>query len=169
MSRYVVRDATLDDAPLLAAAERAVAAIPGRLVSLPHELKDAHFAARIAALARDPHGRYLVAEHDGVIVGHAQLDPMGLHRTRHVVRLTLVVHPGREGRGAGRALLEALVAWARATPGIDKVELLARATNEPALALYRKLGFEEEGRFRGRVKLDDGSAIDDVAMALFVR
>ncbi len=40
-----------------------------------------------------------------------------------------------------------------------------RATNEGAIALYRKFEFIEEGRFRGRVKLPDGTLVDDVAMA----
>jgi len=46
-----------------------------------------------------------------------------------------------------------------------KVELLVRATNERAIRLYRALGFVEEGRFRDRVRLPDGTLVDDIAMA----
>jgi len=38
-------------------------------------------------------GRYVVAEKDGKIVGHALLDPMPLEALSHVFRLTIVVHP----------------------------------------------------------------------------
>jgi RimJ/RimL family protein N-acetyltransferase len=57
--------------------------------------------------------------------------------------------------------------WANQTPHVKKIELLVRATNQRAIRLYSKLGFLEEGRFRDRVRLPDGSFVDDLAMAWF--
>src|SRR5258706_10048 len=82
-----------DDAPLLAAAERAIATIPGRLASRPDEIDDD--AIRRLILALDERGGiYLVAERAGAIVGHAFLEPLALATTSHVVRLMIAVHEG---------------------------------------------------------------------------
>jgi ribosomal protein S18 acetylase RimI-like enzyme len=164
-----IRAAREDDASVLAAAERAIAAEPGQLVSLPDELVAERFARKIAALAVAENGRYLVAEMGGAIVGHGLLDPLPLAAVRHVAHLTLAVHPGWQGRGVGRALLEALVEWARTAPAVGKIELHVRAPNERAQALYRDVGFVEVGRWRRRVQIAPGQYVDDVAMDLLVK
>jgi RimJ/RimL family protein N-acetyltransferase len=46
--------------------------------------------------------------------------------------------------------------------GLEKIELTVHASNEPAIALYRSLGFEEEGK-RRRGWLVDG-AYDDIVL-----
>jgi ribosomal protein S18 acetylase RimI-like enzyme len=166
-----IRTATVEDAPLLAAAEMATARTPGLLVSKPEELNANAFAARIAELeAPGLRGRYIVACNErNEIVGHALLDPMPLTRVAHVFRLTIVVHPGNTDRGVGRSLMSDLQRWSRTNSRVEKIELMVRATNARAIALYRSCGFVEEGRFAKRIKLEDGSYIDDLAMAWFAR
>lgn len=61
-----------------------------------------------------------------------------------------------------------LMAWAESHPRIEKVELRVRATNARAIALYKRFGFVEEGRFEKRIRLPDGSYIADLSMARFV-
>lgn len=46
-SNFKIREATVEDAHILASAERKIAKIPGRLASLPHEIKDEAFMAKI--------------------------------------------------------------------------------------------------------------------------
>jgi ribosomal protein S18 acetylase RimI-like enzyme len=171
MSRpeLTIRSARVEDAHVLAQAERAVAATPGLLVSQPAELTDERFAQKIAFLGGAENGHYLVAETEGQIVGHGMLDPLSLAAVRHVVHLTLVVHPGWQGRGIGRALLGSLIEWAKSAPAVEKIELHVRSSNTPALALYRKMGFTEAGRWRRRVKVAAGQYLDDVAMELLVK
>jgi ribosomal protein S18 acetylase RimI-like enzyme len=161
-----IRQARIEDASTLCAAERQIARTPGFLVSQPDELRTDAYAALITVLAGGS-GCYLVAEEKGNIVGHAFLEPMSLRSIRHVVRLTLVVHPGHDGRGIGSALMNALRDWARSAPAVEKVELMVRSTNDRARRLYEKFGFVEEGRFRKRIRLPDRTYIDDVAMAWF--
>lgn len=163
-----IRPARVDDAPTLARAERTIAAQPGLLASQPAELTDERFARKIEALGRADNGCYRVAEAAGEIVGHGMLDPLPLAALRHVVHLTLVAHPGWQGVGVGRALLGALIEWAKAAPAVEKIELHVRSSNEPAQALYRAMGFTEMGRWRRRIKLGPGRYLDDVAMELFV-
>ncbi len=51
-------------------------------------------------------------------------------------------------RGLGRRLLERVVAWAR-RDGATRILLEVRRDNTPARALYRGLGFVEQGSRRG--------------------
>jgi RimJ/RimL family protein N-acetyltransferase len=83
-----------------------------------------------------------------------------------VVTLDICVHPGHSRRGHGRALLGALVDWARQRPELRKIELWVRASNHPAIALYQGLGFVEEGRLREHVRVADGVYVDDVCFGL---
>lgn len=169
MSPPVLRDARAEDAPALCAAEQAVVrAHDGLFVSEPDELRDGAFAERIASLT-DGSGRYLVVERDAELLAHACLWPMGLRKVSHVLRLEMCVHLGHWRQGHGRVLLEALLTWARANPRAIKVELLVRATNLPAVALYRGAGFTEEGRLHRRVRLRNGQFVDDLSMALHLR
>ena len=164
-----IRNATVADADALCEAEQDVAAhYPGLLVSLPDELVPSAHRERIVK-ATNGIGKYLVAEVDGQMVGHASLSPMGLKQVSHVLRLDMCVHTGHWHKGYGRALLDGMVTWARANPDVSKIELLVRSTNTPAVRLYRSSGFAEEGRHRNRVKLQDGRLVDDIAMALLLR
>jgi ribosomal protein S18 acetylase RimI-like enzyme len=163
-----IRRARSEDAPLLAAAERAIAIIPGRLASRPDELHDEAFRKTIVDLNDRGRGNYLVAEREGTVVGHALLEPLPLAVTSHVVRLTIAVHEGHQRQGVGRALMNELLAWARSSPLVEKAELQVRASNAGAIALYRSLGFVEEGRKTKRLKIGPNQYIDDVYMALWV-
>ncbi len=64
--------------------------------------------------------------------------------------------------------MEALIDWARANPRVEKIELRVRSSNVRAIALYRALGFVEEGRFRHRIKVAARTYVDDMAMGMRV-
>jgi RimJ/RimL family protein N-acetyltransferase len=162
----IIRTALKTDAAILWDAERRTAITPGLLASRPGEIPVERFEEKIETLVTG--GRYVVAEIDGTTVGHAFLEPLGsLAATSHVFVLTIVVHPGMLGRGIGSALLGHLLEWAAQDARVMKVELRVRSTNTRAIALYKKLGFVEEGRFRRRLRLEDGTFIDDLTMAWF--
>lgn len=165
---HSIRKARREDAPLLAAAERAIASVPGELASRPNEIDDDAVRKMILDLNDRGRGNYLVAEHAGAVVGHAFLESLSLAATSHVVRLMIVVHEGNQRRGVGRALMDELLRWARSNPSVEKVELHVRSSNEPAIALYRSLGFVEEGRKARRLKIGPNEYLDDVYMALWV-
>lgn len=71
------------------------------------------------------------------------------------------VDPEARGRGAGRALLGAVVAWARAG-GLGTLELWVTEGNSPAASLYRASGFRDTGR---RDVLPSNPALRTVQMA----
>jgi ribosomal protein S18 acetylase RimI-like enzyme len=160
-----IRLATIHDATSFCLAEQAIAAqFPGLLVSTPEELTVENFNDRIKQSAADV-GRYLALEIAGLTVAHGSLTPMLLKRLAHIVGLDLCVHSGYWRKGHGQALLIQLMQWAKSDSGASKIELLVRAENEGAVALYRKHGFTVEGRLAGRVRLDSGRLVDDLAMA----
>jgi L-phenylalanine/L-methionine N-acetyltransferase len=163
-----IRDARIEEAELLCNAEREIIALhEGLLVSLVDELRVEAFQERISCALLGV-GKYLVAETENKIVGHASLRPMDLRQISHVFRLDMCVHQQHWRQGHGRALLEALIDWAIKHPSAHKIELLVRSSNIPAIALYRSLGFTEEGRHVDRVKLVSGRFIDDIAMSLLL-
>jgi ribosomal protein S18 acetylase RimI-like enzyme len=160
-----IRPATPGDAHALWEAESATAALPGQLASRPEEISIVSLDARIRTASQA--GCFFVAEANGRLLGHAVLEPMGLIAIQHVYRLTIVVHPGQTGLGIGTALLQHIQRWAASRPDLHKIELNVRATNASAIRLYTRLGFQEEGRFRDRIRLPTGEFIDDLAMAWF--
>jgi len=103
-----------------------------------------------------------VAEQEGAIVGWCDAipgDPTA--GTAHVGRLGMGVVREFRGQGIGRRLLDATINRARAI-GLEKIELSVYASNRPAIALYKKCGFFEEGR-KKRGRFIDG-AYDDVLL-----
>lgn len=96
-------------------------------------------------LAHVPETRhYLVAEDGDALLGYA-----GLVATGHQADVqTLAVSPAAQGRGLGRALLDALLAEARRR-GVGEVVLEVRAENDAARRLYAAAGFERIGLRRG--------------------
>ena len=63
--------------------------------------------------------------------------------TAHV--LAMYVKPASRGTGAGRALLDALIALASQRPGVQVLNLTVTEGNDAAVNLYRSAGFEPFG------------------------
>ena len=112
----------------------------------------------------------LVADADGRVVGYGKIEhPTPLPASGHVWHVTgLAVDPAFEGRGAGQALMEALIELARERGG-QRVTLRVFAPNERAQRLYKRLGFEVEGVLRGEFVVGDGEVVDDILMALALK
>lgn len=169
MMNTTIRKATIEDALAIVTAQKEIAKTPGYFCSQPSELSKQNVIKTIKSLAESAKGIYLVAENDGEIVGHAFLEPLHLKSVCHVAELSICVHSGWQEKGIGTALMEELIAWAKQSTMIEKIELNVRVSNNRAIALYKKMGFVEEGRLKNRIKTSQGSYIDDVLMALFIK
>jgi len=105
----------------------------------------------------------LVAVVGGIVVGQ-----LGLHlyagRRAHTAALGMMVHGDYQHRGVGTALMEAAVELAERWLGITRLELEVYTDNAPAIALYKKFGFEVEGTLR-EYALRDGQYVDSYLMA----
>lgn len=107
----------------------------------------------------------LLAEAEGQLVGSAGLHPASPSlRRRHAMMLGISVVGAWQGRGVGRALMQALCDHADRWLGLRRLELQVYADNHRAIALYRRFGFELEGTHRGYA-LRDGVLVDSLSMA----
>jgi len=107
----------------------------------------------------------LVAVEDEQVVGMAGLHPVGLAmRRRHVMYLGISLARHAQGRGVGKALMQALVDYADNWGHVLRLELTVFADNPRAVALYRRFGFETEGVLRAYA-LRNGAYVDALSMA----
>lgn len=100
-----------------------------------------------------PRSYFAVLEEGGVIRGYA----LSLKVPPETQLVDLAVRIEDEGRGWGRALLEHVAEQAR-NWGYERMTLEVSAQNEPALRLYRGMGFEVVGR-RAKFYNDGSDAI----------
>jgi ribosomal-protein-alanine N-acetyltransferase len=99
-------------------------------------------AQEIAALAAEPSVLAHVAldSHETVVLGFSLARCAG----QEAEILTIVVDTGRQGQGLGRVLLQTQLE-ALALQGVREVFLEVEAGNAAALALYKRLGFQQVG------------------------
>lgn len=132
------------------------------------EVPTVEFERRWLGRAREDAGRIMImAEADGRIVGLANATQGVRVRQRHLADLGISTRSGWRGRGLGRAMMEHVIGWARANAEIEWLALSVFADNDPALALYRRLGFVEDAVLPRRAKRD-GVYLDLVEMSLWV-
>lgn len=97
--------------------------------------------AALAEETENPNACFFTAVEDGKILGYA-----GMHMAAGECYVdNVAVFPAFRRKGVGEALLRALLREAESRGG-EFLSLEVRPSNASALALYRKLGFLEEGR-----------------------
>jgi putative acetyltransferase len=135
------------------------------LMQMPYASEEAQRTRIADSLVAGKSDLLLVAERDGKVVGSAGMHAAGpALRRRHVVMIGLSVVADAQRQGVGTALMKALCDYADRWMGVLRIELTVYVDNAAAIALYRKFGFETEGRHRGYA-LRDGRYVDAFAMA----
>jgi len=154
-----MRQARPSDAPAIAELMRQVAEA-GFSFASPEEVDE----QRVLRDLEEGLGLRIVAERaGGELAGYLKLDPGRYVSSSRTARLQMGVRRDLQGKGIGKELLRAAIAWAEAG-AVDRIEVFVRATNGRALKLYERFGFVEEGRLRQRVRQPDGRRIDDVVL-----
>lgn len=114
-----------------------------------------------------PTGHYsLVACLDDKAVGQLTLMAQSSPRRSHVATFGLGVNEKYQGQGVASALMREMVSLCDNWLRIERIELTVYTDNAPALALYRKFGFEVEGTSK-YFALRDGHYVDAYFMARF--
>lgn len=129
------------------------------LEALPIEKSAAFVRENIAQ--GNPH---VVALAGGEVVGWCDICPIPRPVYAHGGVLGMGIVEEHRGKGIGEALMRAALAEARRR-GLTRVELTVRADNTRAIALYRRIGFVDEGVKRKAIRVD-GRYVDVVCMAL---
>jgi RimJ/RimL family protein N-acetyltransferase len=114
-------------------------------------------------------GRSFLLSIDERLAGHLELRGGRIPAEMHRATLGMGVLRSHTGQGHGRRLIEAAVAWARDEAGLSWIELGVFSTNPRARALYRRMGFAEQGLRPDAFRIDAGVAVDDVLMTLDLR
>jgi RimJ/RimL family protein N-acetyltransferase len=109
-------------------------------------------------------GCQFYALHDDRVVGWCDILRNEQEGLTHTGRLGMGLLPEYRGLHIGTRLITATIADALGK-GMARIELAVFASNTPAIALYRKTGFVEEGR-QQRARCLDGIYDDILLLAL---
>jgi ribosomal protein S18 acetylase RimI-like enzyme len=121
--------------------------------------------ARLQASDTTAFGGY---DNDGRLVGMVRLWHEDGVKTRHKANIiSMYVAPEARSRGLGRMLLDAAIARARETPGIEQLLLAVVTTNTAAHDLYLAAGFDPYGLEPLALKLGE-RYLDEELMVLFL-
>lgn len=117
-------------------------------------------------------GVCLVVEHpqnSADLIGEIHCYKLTPNVFNHVLsELTVVVHPDFQSKGIGKRLFERLLTQIKTHRNdILRVELIARESNQKAIAFYQKIGFLVEGRLSQRIDSRNGEFEADIPMAWF--
>jgi len=99
----------------------------------------------------------------GRTIGFAGLYVMG-EGLEHSGWVLIGVREEFQARGVGARLLKTLVGAATVVFGLRRVQLTVFGDNDPAIKLYRRFGFEIEGRHRDFIRRGEGF-VDGYTMA----
>jgi RimJ/RimL family protein N-acetyltransferase len=111
----------------------------------------------------------VVTEVNGSIVSLANIHAGDRKREQHVGQIGISILPEYRNNGLGKAIMQTMIDWATEHPTIEKLALGVWAKNVPAIALYEKRGFIQEGRKIKEVKYADGTYADCICMYRFVK
>jgi ribosomal protein S18 acetylase RimI-like enzyme len=165
---YTVRPAIHTDAQQLSALR---VQIDGETENLDRQPGEAFidvpgFERLIQTDTEKPCNLFLAAEAGDRIVGFSRCEGFDLRRFSHKVEFGVCVLKEYWGYGIGKSLLQTSIDWADNT-GIKKMSLSVLETNDKAISLYKKLGFEIEGVLKHDKLLADGRFYNTVVMGRF--
>jgi len=123
-------------------------------------------AAAIGRLKGDPTNLMLLATRGEAIVGIATIGSSPKAKFRHSGELGIVIDRDDWNKGIGTRLITQLLEQLKTNGITSRVSLSTRADN-PAIRLYRRLGFAEEGRGKNAV-LEKGVYHDLVLMSMML-
>jgi RimJ/RimL family protein N-acetyltransferase len=112
--------------------------------------------SKVAEAIDNPDVTTFGAFEDEKLVGIAVLVGNARAKTQHRASVNaMYVAPEVRGRGIGRSLMEAIIAYAQAQPHLEVLTLAVTVGNHAAWHVYTACGFSTWGIERDYLKLDD--------------
>ncbi|RNB80162.1 N-acetyltransferase [Brevibacillus fluminis] len=169
-SKVTIRPARLNDAEPVLTLEREVVGEGEFFIAVAEEYQKTHDEHQkwMQNIMENDRNAMFVADVDDTVVGLIVFTSHKRKRLAHTGSISIMIRKEHRNRGLGRLLLQELLNWAERHPDIEKVSLGVFSTNHRAIALYKSMGFVEEGRKINEFKLDDGEYSDDILMYKFV-
>lgn len=166
----VIRRAEESDAEMLLEYLKVTSAQTPYMIREPEEVRTS-VEEEVEFLQRnreDPHALHLLAFVDGAFAGSCSF-AAGSERMRMRHRCSVGISLYREswGMGIGTALMGEILTGAR-TAGFEQAELEVVSTNLPAIALYKKLGFQVTGTLPRAFKYKDRTYADFLFMVKYL-
>jgi RimJ/RimL family protein N-acetyltransferase len=119
-------------------------------------------AEQIQRIHQSQNSELLIALSENEWVGYAMALGGELRMDRHVALIVVEVIQSMQRKGIATTLLQSLEGWARQS-GIRRLELHVLSSNEAAINLYFKLGYEREG-LRREARLIGNQFVDEWIM-----
>lgn len=105
-------------------------------------------------------------ENEIEFVANVTLTMKSIGRMKHTAILGIIVFPQHQGNGLGTFLTQMIIEVAKAKPNILRLELEVCAGNKKAYHIYKKCGFQEEGKLRNGWLYPYGEFDDLVMMSI---
>jgi L-amino acid N-acyltransferase YncA len=113
--------------------------------------------------AQDGNPRVVALTPDDRVVGYGAVEP-GQGWSRHVGEITVMVAPEARRGGVGTMLARCMLIEALRAD-LSKVVVEVAADELPAIAMFRRLGFEPEGMLRDHIRDREGRLRDLMLLA----
>ena len=110
---------------------------------------------------------FFIGRIDGKIVCSCSLISPKRERLAHQATLGISVKKEYWNMGIATELMKVMIDFAKSNGQTEIIHLGVRADNHSAIHLYKKMGFEEIGRYKNFFKVN-GEYFDDVLMNLYL-
>ncbi|PLT28120.1 GNAT family N-acetyltransferase [Peribacillus deserti] len=167
-ANYIIRSAQEGDAKELSQLRVKIDGETENLDREPGEgfIDEYGFRELIRNDTEDSRNLFLIAEVNGKLAGFSRCEGNSFKRFSHKAEFGIGIQKDYWGLGIGKQMLQTSIDWAEAN-GIKKITLAVLETNEKAIALYRRYGFEIEGVLKKDKRLSDGNYYNTILMGRF--
>lgn len=112
-------------------------------------------------------GIFLVAEHEGLLIGNIDITGNQRRKLFHTAMLGMGNRYDWQNQGIGTALIESALEWARNNSPLEIIWLEVYASNDLGLGLYKKTGFKICGRMPNFFK-EKGKFVEKISMVKYL-
>lgn len=122
----------------------------------------------IEEMRQSEYSALLIGKIENEIVCVGSIMAPSKKRILHQAELAVSVKKEYWGLGIGTYLMQALVDYAKQNKTTEILHLGVKSDNETAICLYKKMGFEEIGRYKKFFKINE-DYYDEVMMNLYLQ
>ncbi|MBX3238600.1 MAG: GNAT family N-acetyltransferase [Chitinophagaceae bacterium] len=107
---------------------------------------------------------FVAEDENGVMLGTYIIKPNQIDLGNHIANCSYMVNPGYQGRGTGKLLCEHSISFARKKGFLGIQFNMVVSTNEAAVKLWQKFGFEITGKTPGGFRHKELGLVDTYIM-----